>query len=81
MTRSDLKILAENLAAEISARIHVPRWLDIKQACQYANIKRDTLMKWVDEGYVYGHKRSGKWIIDRDSIDNFYNQDRLTPSC
>ena len=55
----------------------VSRWLTIKEACEYARIKRDTLMKWLDEGYIYGSKRSGKWIVDRKSIDNYYNEERL----
>lgn len=77
MTRGDINIIAEQVVASVVAGLHVSRWLTVKEACEYAKIKRDTLMRWLDEGYVYGSKRSGKWIIDRTSIDSFYNQDRL----
>ena len=78
MTNTELDILAEKLAAHLAGELHVSRWLTVKEACEYAKIKRDTLMKWVNEGYIYGNKRSGKWIIDRDSIDSYYNSERLT---
>lgn len=71
-----LKILAKKLTLKISTHIFdVPRWLNIDQACRYADIKRDTMMEWIDRGYIYAHERSGEWIVDRESIDSFYNQD------
>ena len=77
MTRTEIDIIAERVAITVMENFNVSRWLTIKEACQYGKIKRDTLMKWIDEGYIYGSKRSGKWIVDRQSIDDFYNQERL----
>jgi len=32
---------------------------------------------WIKKGYIYGFKRSGAWIIDRQSIDDWYSSDKL----
>jgi hypothetical protein len=48
----------------------------MSQALDYARIKsKNTMLKWVKEGLVYGFKRSGTWIIDRDSIDKWYTSE------
>ena len=52
--------------------------LTMSKALEYAKIKSvKTLRMWIDKGYIYGHKRSGTWIIDRQSIDDWYSSDKL----
>lgn len=49
------------------------RWMAMKEAMQYARVKsRTTFMKWVNQGHVYAHKRTGEWIVDRKSIDDWF---------
>ena len=33
---------------------------------------KNTLMDMIAEGQIRAHKRPGKWIVDRESIDEFY---------
>jgi hypothetical protein len=48
------------------------RWLKIEEACSYAKMSRNTLMKCIDNGDIKGKKRKkGGWIIDRLSIDEY----------
>ena len=43
------------------------------EALEYARIRsKATMLKWLNNGFVYGFKRSGTWIIDRESIDKWY---------
>ena len=50
----------------------------MQEAVEYARIKTEkTMKKWLDEGHVYGFKRSGSWIIDRQSIDDWFLSDKI----
>ena len=50
----------------------------MNEALEYAKVKSvKTLKMWIDKGYIYGYKRSGSWIIDRQSIDDWYSSDKL----
>jgi len=52
------------------------RWLTMKEAKLYAKVRSvNTIKKWISEGYIYAHKRTGSWIIDRQSIDDWYLSD------
>jgi hypothetical protein len=54
-----------------------PRWLSITQACKYAGMSEKTLMHYILGGDVYGTKKGGKWIVDRESIDSFMLADDM----
>ena len=81
LTHNDIKTLAALIAEEVGAIIAAEgkpgRWLRLDEAKQYAKVKSsNTIRKWIDEGYIYGFKRSGEWIIDRDTIDDWYSSER-----
>ncbi len=77
LTDKEIKALAEELKRIILIE-PIGRWLTMEEAVKYAGIKtKKTMKKWLDEGYIYGHKRSGSWIIDRQSIDDWYLSDKL----
>ena len=77
LTDKKIKALAEELKRIILIE-PIGRWLTMEEAVKYAGIKtKKTMKKWLDEGYIYGHKRSGSWIIDRQSIDDWYLSDKL----
>jgi len=76
-TPIQIKELARQLALLIMGEVLKPRWLTIKEACDYTKIKRDTLMRFIEEGDIYAVKKRGKWVIDRESIDAFYSSDRI----
>jgi excisionase family DNA binding protein len=52
------------------------RWLTIAEACEYARKSVNTLKRYIIEGKIYGSKQGGEWIVDRESIDSFYGEDR-----
>ena len=68
-----------HLASQLATLVVQPqqRWLTLKEACTYAKVKREKLSKWLVDGDIYGVKKDGKWIVDRESIDAFYNSERL----
>ena len=77
LTDEKIKVLAEELKRVIQFE-PIGRWLTMGEAKKYAKVKSEkTIKKWIDEGYIYGHKRSGAWIIDRKSIDDWYLSDKL----
>ena len=67
----DIEAIAQKVAELLGPSIK--RWLTVDEALQYSGIKsRTTLMKWINEGYIDAHKRTGKWVIDRQSIDDWH---------
>jgi len=72
------QLIAEQVMADILSNIGPGRWLTFPEAMLYAKVKsRDTMRKWIDNGYIYAHKRSGQWIIDRQSIDDWFLSERV----
>jgi len=83
LSHSDLKELGTIIAGQVRAQVLselIPgRWLTLKEAMRYAKVKSpNTIIAWITEGYIYGHKRSGMWIIDRTSIDDWFLSDKLS---
>jgi hypothetical protein len=83
VTLNDLEDLAEIIAKEvvaiISSRASPGRWLTFSEAMKYAKVKSPTtLRKWIDEGFIYAFKRSGVWIVDRESIDDWFTSEKLS---
>jgi predicted site-specific integrase-resolvase len=54
-----------------------PRWLSLRQACQYASMSENTLLSHIRMGDIYGCKKVGKWYIDRESIDSFFEAEKM----
>ncbi len=52
------------------------KWIGLKDACFYARTSITTMKKLICENKIYGTKKGGEWIIDRESIDRFYNAER-----
>jgi hypothetical protein len=70
-------IIAREIGAAISAQSNPSRWLSLREAMGYAKVKSvNTIKSWINEGYIYGFKRSGEWIIDRESIDDWYQSEK-----
>jgi len=76
LTDKEIKALAEELKRIIPIE-PIGRWLTMAEATEYAKIKSKTMLKWIKKGYIYAFKRSGQWIIDRQSIDDWYLSDKL----
>jgi len=70
-------VIAKEVGAVISAQSNSSRWLSLREAMEYAKVKSvNTIKNWINEGYIYGFRRSGEWIIDRESIDDWYESEK-----
>lgn len=49
------------------------RWLSMKEACSYAKMSKNILKARIMEGSIKATKKGGKWIVDRRSIDSYYD--------
>jgi hypothetical protein len=71
-------MIASQVQADILAKLSPGRWLTLREAMDYAKVKSVTTIKaWINEGYIYAHKRSGQWIVDRESIDDWFLSDKV----
>jgi hypothetical protein len=82
MLDARLEKVAEVVAAKVMETLRTElsygRWLTVKEAMAYAKVKsKNTMLKWINEGHIYAFKRSGEWIIDRESIDDWFNSERF----
>jgi len=83
ISRLDIDALASLVAKEVGAHIMASlcpgRWLTLKEAMSYAKVKSvGTIRVWISNGFIYAHKRSGQWIVDRESIDNWYSSEKVS---
>jgi hypothetical protein len=70
------RAIAERVFSSMSQKMTPGRWLTMSEALNYARIRsKTTMLKWLNQGFVYGFKRSGTWIIDRESIDKWYSSE------
>jgi hypothetical protein len=71
-------MIAAQVQADILAKLSPGRWLTLREAMDYAKVKSVTTIRaWIDDGYIYAHKRSGQWIVDRESIDDWFLSDKV----
>lgn len=52
------------------------KWLTLQEAAIYSRRSINTIKKLIAEGIIYGTKRGGEWVVDRESIDAYFNEDR-----
>jgi hypothetical protein len=57
--------------------INTARWLTFKEARMYSRLGEKKLRELLKRGVIYGKRLDGKWIVDRESIDSFYESDRF----
>lgn len=70
-------LIAKKVSEAVLAMASPGKWLNLEEAKEYARVEsRGTIMKWINQGHIYGFKRSGSWIIDRESIDQWYSSER-----
>ena len=81
LTHDDLEAMAASIAGKVADTIRadqlVQRWLTLEEATAYARASKNTLRGWIDKGYIYGFRRTGKLIVDRESIDNWYSSEKI----
>ena len=47
----------------------------MSKATKYSEMSKNTLMECIKSGDIKASKRRGKWIVDRHSIDKYYESD------
>ena len=77
MDIQDVKAIAKMVAEEINAASIFNKWLTFNEACQYAKVSQNTMRRWINDGLIYATRTTGGWRIDRESIDDYFNMERL----
>lgn len=67
-------LISTKVTASVASR-QSGRWLTLPEAMEYGRVGKTTIRKWIKEGYIHAHKRTGQWIIDRQSIDDWYTME------
>ena len=70
-------LIAKRVGDAVSASATPRKWLTLEEAKKYGRVKsKATIMAWITAGYIYAFRRSGAWVIDRESIDEWYGSER-----
>lgn len=72
---NDIKKISVLITRQIEDLNIIGRWLSMPKACKYSEMSKNTLMKCIKNGDIKASKRRGKWIVDRRSIDKYYEAD------
>lgn len=75
MNHTDIEAIADMISKRLlAAQPVMGRWLTVEEAMAYTRVKSvKTIRMWIKEGYINANKRTGSWIIDRESIDDWFN--------
>jgi hypothetical protein len=67
--------ISDKIVSELLPYFTSPRWLKLKQACQYSSIGKERLKHLADTGDIIGFQdpdsKRGDWIFDRLSLDAY----------
>ena len=50
---------------------HIPEVMDIRQACQYLGVSRETLYKYLNEEKIPGFKLGNRWKLKKTVLDRW----------
>lgn len=53
------------------------RWLTFAEAVKYSRRGKEWLLQKLKTGEIYGYLEKGKWIVDKQSIDDYYLQNKI----
>lgn len=82
LTHSELErvapIIAQAVTDAVMAQLNPGRWMKISEAAQYARKSKNTLRKLIKNGDIYAFQEGEdcNWVVDRKSIDEFYESGR-----
>lgn len=81
LTHSELEAMAAAIAGKVADTLRaeqtVQRWITLEEAMAYARASKNTLRRWIDAGHIYAFRRTGKLIVDRESIDAWYSSEMI----
>ena len=72
LSQADIAAIADELFKRLDKRDHPPRWLLFSEAMVYARASKNTLVAMIKDGRIRATKRGGNWIVDKNSIDEYY---------
>ena len=52
------------------------KWVTLSEASQLLRRCRQTVVKLIEEGEIYGTNKGGRWLIERASIDSYLYEDK-----
>jgi hypothetical protein len=83
MSDSDISLILEKLNGiekHLEAKQYSHRWLSMTEACEYAGGRsKNWMLDKLNTGKIHGYQEDGKkgfpgkWVIDKNSIDDFYS--------
>jgi len=55
----------EKILAEMrNLKQHEPEYIPVKTSCEMIGNTPDTVIRWITNGYVYGHKSGKRYMVD-----------------
>ena len=45
------------------------KWLTVEEICDYLQVTKDTVYKWIDQRNMPGHRMGRRWMFQRSEVD------------
>ena len=70
--------LEKKILSSLIPYLSTMKWLSLQEACIYARKSRNTILELIKTGKIYGTKPEGMgdYVVDRESIDKFFDIER-----
>ena len=45
------------------------KWLTVEEICNYLQVTKDTIYKWIDQRTMPAHRVGRRWMFQRSEVD------------
>ena len=45
------------------------RWLTVEEICEYLQVSKDTIYKWIEQRSMPAHRVGRRWMFQRTEVD------------
>jgi len=47
------------------------RWLKVSEICEYLNVTKETVYKWIEQRDMPGHRVGRRWMFKKEQVDQW----------
>lgn len=56
------------------------KWLTVEEICNYLQITKDTIYKWIDQRNMPAHRVGRRWMFQRSEVDTWIKAGKAADS-
>ncbi len=56
------------------------KWLTVEEICDYLQVKKDTIYKWIDQRSMPAHRVGRRWMFQKLEVDTWIKAGKAADS-